>query len=149
MTPTIEHQAQAALPDAVKGLIQLEKYSDASLPLEDWQLTEVLDDILMLEYADTPKGEKAGSHVMRRGVLLPVDISRHTWRVGKVVLRGNAVPSNIQVGTHVLFPNDKGIRAANFNGKQEVVFLNADRVFGVCKPIPLPVEAKAKTKKSK
>jgi hypothetical protein len=119
--------------DRIKGLVQLETYAGDNLPLEDWNITGVLEDIIMVEYADTDPDGK-GDTILRRGLHVPVDLARHTWRVGRVLLCGPKVPDAIKEGTCVIFPNDKGIRAANFNGKREVVFLNAERIFGVCTP---------------
>jgi hypothetical protein len=35
---------------------------------------------------------------------------------------------------HIIFPDDRGLQVANLNGLKNVVFLNEDRIFGVCSP---------------
>jgi hypothetical protein len=119
---------RANLEDRVKGNIQLEAYKSDTFELSDWTLTSVLDDILMVQYVDV---SETGREVLRNGIYVSVDVSTHVWRVGKVILAGPNCRFTKE-GDHVVFPNDKGIRASNINGIKNIVFLNEARIFGVC-----------------
>ena len=84
----------------------------------------------MVQYVDASED---GREVMRNGIYVPLDVSTHVWRVGKVILAGPNCKFT-KAGDHVVFPNDKGIRASNINGIKNAVFLNEPRIFGVCVP---------------
>jgi co-chaperonin GroES (HSP10) len=53
------------------------------------------------------------------------------WRVGKVILAGPNCKT-VKEGDYIVFPNDKGIQAANINDLKNIVFLSENRIFGVC-----------------
>ena len=118
------------LEDRIKGNIQLDAYKTSDFELSDWVLESVLDDILMVQYIDSSDD---GREVLRNGILVPIDVSTHVWRVGKVVLAGPRCSYTAE-GDYVVFPNDKGIRASSINGIKNVVFLNEARIFGKCTP---------------
>lgn len=118
------------LDDKIKGSIQLEAYQTNHFELEEWTLTSVLDDILMVQYTDS---SESGREVYRNGILVPIDVATYVWRVGRVILSGPNCKYT-KKGDHVIFPNDKGIRASSINGLKNIVFLNESRIFGVCKP---------------
>jgi len=76
---------------------------------------------------------------MRDGILVPTNSLIKAWRKAKVVLVGPSVkfckPKDI-----VIFPNDKGASVSNIEiegyGKlRKGVFLNEQRLFGICKYI--------------
>lgn len=121
---------RANLEDRVKGNIQLEAYKAESFELSDWELTTVYDDIIMVQYIDV---SESGREVLRNGIYVSVDVSTHVWRIGKVILAGPNCRFT-KVGDHVVFPNDKGIRASNINDIKNIVFLNEARIFGTCVP---------------
>lgn len=139
------HHQQQALTNENRGLIELEQYSNAALP-EDYDITEVLDDIIMGEYADISEN---GKEIMRNGLYIPEAVAdQKAWRVGRVIISGpNVKNKNLKkAGTHFIFPGDRGIRSFVKNGKQ-LIFINEARLFGVCTP---KVKAATKTtKKSK
>jgi hypothetical protein len=118
-----------SLPRENNGLVEIEEYRNSPLP-EDYEITDLLDDIIMAEYADVSAD---GQSVMRNGILLPQGVvDQKAWRVGKVVLAGpNA---NLKPGQHFIFPGDRGLRSINKNGKQ-LVFINEERIFCLCKPV--------------
>lgn len=134
---------RAQLEDKTKGHFNLDAYSTDSFNLSNYELTQVLDDILFVQYVDV-SGD--GREIERNGVLVPVDVARYTWRVGKVILAGPACKT-VKVGDHVVFPNDKGIRASNINGLRNVVFLNEIRIFGIVKSCQEEVKPKKVSKK--
>jgi hypothetical protein len=39
----------------------------------------------------------------------------------------------VKEGDFIVFPNDRGMRVSNLNGLKHIVFLNEQRIFGVCK----------------
>lgn len=121
---------RANMEDRIKGVIQLEAYATKPFELSDWTLTSVLDDILMVQYIDASED---GREVMRNGIYVPIDVTTHVWRVGKVILAGPNCRFT-KVNDYVVFPNDKGIRASSINGIKNAVFLNEPRIFGVCTP---------------
>lgn len=139
------HHQQQALTNENRGLIELEQYSNAALP-EDYDITEVLDDIIMGEYADISEN---GKEIMRNGLYIPEAVAdQKAWRVGRVIISGpNVKNKNLKkAGTHFIFPGDRGIRSFVKNGKQ-LIFINEARLFGVCTP---KVKTATKTtKKSK
>jgi hypothetical protein len=113
-----------------KGLVELESYKNSDLNLEGWELTDVLDDILMVEYIDVSND---GTQIKRGNIWVPVDVVHFAWRVGKVHLAGPNCRT-VKQGDCVIFPNDKGIKVASLNNISNLVFLNESRIFGVAKP---------------
>lgn len=123
-------RVRSQLEDKTKGHFNLDAYSADSLHLTDYKLTKVLDDILLIQYVDSSED---GREIERNGVLVPIDVARYIWRIGKVILAGPNC-KEVKEGDHVIFPNDKGIRASHINGIKNAVFLNEIRIFGVCNP---------------
>lgn len=114
--------------DRIKGLPKLELYKGAEVP-NDFEITEVLGDVIQVEYADTSED---GESVLRNGIYLPTSVvDQKAWRVGKVLLVGRGV-KQVKVGDLVMFPGDKGLPAISKN-KKTTVFLNEERIFGICK----------------
>ena len=108
--------------------LDLEKMKDSEIPT-DWEIAEVLDDILFVQFVDVADED---GYVKRGGVLIKVDPSRQLWRVGKVIKHGPKCSSRIVDGTHVLVPNDKGIHIPEVCGLKNVAFINEERIFGIC-----------------
>lgn len=116
------------LPRENNGIADLDAYQNCPLP-EDYEITELLGDVIMIEYADVAAD---GKSLVRNGIILPNSVvDSKAWRVGKVLLVG---PNTQQVkeGHYVIFPGDKGIIGIQQGGKT-VVFLNEERIFGICK----------------
>lgn len=118
----------ANLEDKIGGKIQIEHYVDGDFDLMGWQLDKVLDNILMVQYADV---NDEGTAVKRGSIWVPLGAVKQTWRIAKVIKAG---PKCVQVkeGDYVVFPNDRGMQVANLNGLKNVAFLNEDRIFGIC-----------------
>jgi len=129
-------QAQANLPDQVKGKVQLDNYTGSeNFNLFGYELTDVLDDILLVKYVDCTDD---GTEILKNGVLVPINVSTFTWRIGEVILAGRNC-TLVKKGDHVTFPNDKGIQVGNLIVKDvgklpNACFLNESRIFGVCVP---------------
>lgn len=118
------------LEDRIGGKVQIEHYQGNEFELDDWTLGKVLDNILMVQYADV---NEEGTEVKRGSLYIPIGAVQHTWRVGKVILAGPDCKT-VKEGDYIVFPNDRGLAAANINGLKNIVFLNEDRIFGVCTP---------------
>lgn len=134
-TAQVQH-AQANLEDNVKGTVQLDKYaSSENFNLFGYELTAVLDDIILVKYVDC---NDDGTEILKNGVWVPINVNTYAWRLGEVVLAGPRC-NLVKVGDVVCFPNDKGIQVGNLEvegqGKlKNSCFLNEERIFGICKP---------------
>jgi hypothetical protein len=119
-----------------KGMIDLDGNSEGFFGLDDYKLSFVFDDIVLVEFVDEVEDSK-GSAVMRNGLYVPTNVNTKAWRKAKVVLTG----PNVQFCKKddiVIFPNDKGVSVANLDidgyGKvTKGMFLNEQRMFGIAK----------------
>lgn len=117
-----------------KSLIDLTTHSDNDFGLADYDLCSLFDDLLLAEFAD----ETIDGDIIRDGVIVPANTIQRAWRVGRVILAGTGC-KNVKTGDHIIFPHDKGIPISGItiegHGKLEHgIFLNEERLFGVCKP---------------
>ena len=118
----------------MKSLIDLSSHSDGDFGLEDLELSFIFADILLVEYIDL-SDDKDG--LMRNGIYIPTNAQTKAWRKAKVILVGPDAQYT-KVGDIVVFPNNLGVTIANMAIKdhgiiKNGVFLNEDRVFGICK----------------
>jgi co-chaperonin GroES (HSP10) len=117
------------LPRENNGIANLDQYSNCPLP-EDFEITELLGDVIQVVYADTAED---GKSLIRNGIVLPSGVvDNKAWRVGRVILAGPNT-KQVKAGHYVIFPGDKGLKGIQKNGKLNV-FLNEERIFGICKP---------------
>jgi co-chaperonin GroES (HSP10) len=117
-------------PTENNGITNLDAYSNCPLP-EDYEIAELLGDVIQLVYADVAED---GKSLIRNGILLPAEVvDNKAWRIGKVLLTGPNV-KQVKPGHYVIFPGDKGIKGIQKDGKMNI-FLNEERIFGICKPI--------------
>ena len=126
------YQQQASLAQENRGLVEIEQYGNAALP-EDYEITEVLDDVIMAEYADIAGN---GREIIRNGLFIPEEVvDQKAWRVGRVIITGPNVKNKTlrTPGATFIFPGDRGLRSIRQDGKQ-ILFINEDRIFGVCVP---------------
>lgn len=133
----------------LNNTIVLEKYASAEIPMDDWDIIDVFGDILLCRFADIPEGDD-GSHIMRNGIAIPLDVSRHTWRIVEVLKKGLKASSEINIGDRLMIPNDRGISCVQqSSGKREkFIFINEDRIFCKVQNKELKTEeAKPKPKK--
>lgn len=119
-----------------KSLIDLDSYGKGSFGLDDYVLSFLFDDILLVEYVDEVN-DSQGDAVLRNGVYVPTNALIKAWRKAKVILAGPSV-KYCKPGDIVLFPHDKGVSVANVNIEghgniKKGVFLNEQRLFGICK----------------
>jgi co-chaperonin GroES (HSP10) len=130
-----------------KGMIDLDANSEGFFGLDDYKLSFIFDDIVLVEFIDEIEDNK-GSAVMRNGLFIPTNVNTKAWRKAKVVLVGPNVQF-CKAGDIVIFPNDKGATVANmevdgYGTVKKGMFLNEQRMFGIAKPKEV-----TKTKKTK
>ena len=119
-----------------KGLIDLDGNSEGFFGLDDYKLSFVFDDIVLVEFVDEVE-DNNGSAIKRNGIYVPTNANTKAWRKGKAVLVGpNAKFTS--VGDIVIFPNDKGATVANmeidgYGTVKKGMFLNEQRIFGIAK----------------
>lgn len=116
-----------------KSLIDLESHVEDDFSLQGYKLSTVMDDIVLCQYIDTQDNEV----VSRNGVVIPLNAQTKAWRLGRVVLAGVSC-QYVKTGDIVCFPNDKGIPVSNINVDgfgvvKNGMFLNEQRMFGICK----------------
>jgi len=121
-------------------LIDLDTYVNDNFTLFGYKLSNVLDDIILVQYADMAD-DKTGQTVLRNGIAIPLAHVEKAWRIGKVVLAGPRC-QHVKINDFVCFPSDKGIPCSNLDVDnvgvlKDAIFLNEDRIFGICKPIEL------------
>jgi hypothetical protein len=73
-----------------------------------------------------------GTEINRGGIWVPIHTALQAWRVAKVLLAGPRAKT--KAGQYVIFPSTFGLKANNINNLKHIVFLNEDRIFGVCEP---------------
>jgi cellobiose-specific phosphotransferase system component IIB len=119
-----------------KGVIDLDANSEGFFGLDDYKLSFVFDDIVLVELIDEID-DAQGSVMVRNGLFVPTNVNTKAWRKAKVVLTG----PNVQYTKKddiVIFPNDKGVSVSNMEidgyGKvKKGMFLNEQRLFGIAK----------------
>ena len=121
-----------------RSLIDLESCSDGVFALDDYSLSFVFDDIVLVEMIDEVS-DGMGSAVRRGDLYVPTNAMTKAWRKGKVVLVGPSA-QYCKKDDIVVFPNDKGAAVSNLlvegYGKiNKGMFLNEQRLFGICKKL--------------
>ena len=107
--------------------------------LDGYELSSVLDDIILAEFIDVVVGE-GGDCLERNGILIPLNQAHQAWRKGRVVLAGSGA-TQCKVGDVILFPHSMGVKVANLDvvgveGKlKDGIFLNENRIFGVARKL--------------
>lgn len=118
------------LPRENNGLAELDQYKNCPLP-EDYEITELLGDTIQVVYKDVSED---GTALIRNGLFIPQNVAEQkAWRVGEVILAGPGT-RQVKKGHFVIFPGDKGLPAIKKDGRMSV-FLNEERIFGICAPI--------------
>ena len=96
----------------------------------------------MAEYTDVSLD---GNAIKRGNIFVPLNTAPRAWRTARVLIAGNKC-SNVNITDTIVFPGDNGIPVVNLQykdvntGETKVVshgvFLNEERLFGVCTEIP-------------
>lgn len=118
-----------------RSLIDLSSHSDGDFGIRDYELSFIFDDILLVEYIDSAND---GDGVIRNGIYVPTNALTKAWRKARVILAGPDVKYT-KVGDIVIFPNNLGVTVSNIDienigSVKSGVFLNENRIFGICKP---------------
>jgi len=118
-----------------RSLIDLSSHSEGDFGIRDYELSFIFDDILLVEYIDTAD---EGDGVMRNGIYVPTNTLTKAWRKARVILAGPDAKYT-KVGDIVIFPNNLGVTVANIDIEnvgsiKNGIFLNENRIFGICKP---------------
>lgn len=98
-----------------------------------FSLKGLLDDIMLVKLVDETED---GTNIIRNGIVVPVNSDTKAWRIGQVVLVGpNA--KVVKAGDFVCFPNNLGVPIANveidnYGTLKKGIFLNEQRIFGIC-----------------
>lgn len=126
-----------------KGLIDLASNCDGDFGLDEYSLSFVFDDIVLVEFVDEVNHGNETA-IERNGILVPVNATTKAWRKAKVVLAGPNC-NFTKVGDIVLFPNDKGVTVSNidvtgYGNLGRGMFLNEQRLFGVATPKEKTIE---------
>ncbi len=136
-----------------RSLIDLESHSHGDFDLSDeFILSFIYDDIILVEYIDEANDE-TGDNVIRDGIYIPTNTLTKAWRKAVVVLAGPECKYT-KVNDIVMFPNDKGASVANieidgYGRIKKGMFLNEQRIFGICKKRKDSKEVKAVKKRLK
>jgi len=115
-------------------LIDLSTHSEGDIGLpDDFELSFIFDDILLVEYID----ESEEGEIQRNGIYVPTNAITKAWRKARVILAGPKAKYTKEDDI-VIFPNNLGVTVSNLDisGKGTIkkgVFLNEDRIFGICK----------------
>jgi len=115
-------------------LIDLSTHSEGDIGLpDDFELSFIFDDILLVEYID----ESEEGEIQRNGIYVPTNAITKAWRKAKVILAGPKAKYTKEDDI-IIFPNNLGVTVSNLDisGKGTIkkgVFLNEDRIFGICK----------------
>jgi len=117
-----------------RSLIDLSSHSSGDFGLENFELSFIFDDIVLVEYIDIAQD---GDGVMRNGLYIPTNALSKAWRKARVILVGPEVKYT-KIGDIVIFPNNLGVTVSNMDiseyGKiSSGIFLNENRIFGICK----------------
>ena len=117
-----------------RSLIDLSSHSSGDFGLEDYELSFILDDIILVEYVDISSD---GDSIKRNGLFVPTNALTKAWRKARVILTGPNV-KHAKKGDIVVFPNNLGVSVSNMDiegyGKiKKGIFLNESRIFGICK----------------
>lgn len=117
-----------------RSLIDLTQKDKGDFGLDDYDLDFIFDDILLVEYVDETD---EGDEVIRNGIVVPTNALTKAWRKGKIILAGPET-KYAKEGDIVIFPNNMGVSISNISvaGKKKVekgIFLNEERMFGICK----------------
>ena len=116
-----------------RSLIDLSNPDRGDFGIDDFELSFIFDDILLIEYID----ETADGEVERNGILVPTNALTKAWRKGKVILAGPDA-KYAKEGDIVIFPNNvgvtiSGVSVTNRGKVTKGIFLNEERMFGICK----------------
>ena len=118
-----------------RSLIDMSSHSEGNFGLDDFVLSQVYGDIILVEFTDLSED---GDFIKRGSIFIQTNAVTKAWRKARVVLVGTEV-RNTKPGDIVMFPNDKGVTVSGIDIKgygkvKSGMFLNEQRLFGKCEP---------------
>jgi hypothetical protein len=150
--------AQASIDSLApkRSLINLddERLDDfGNIVTDDYILSFIFDDILLVKFTDEGDDEGQGDVVERGGIFIPVNAMQRAWRKGVVLMAGPEV-KYVKTGQIVIFPSNYGVGLGNVEIKdygflKKGIFLNESRIFGICDKKNEGKSTKSKTKAAK
>jgi hypothetical protein len=101
-----------------------------------FSLKQLLDDVMLVKFVDETDD---GTNIVRNGIVVPVNVDTKAWRIGEVILAGPNT-KHAKIKDYVCFPNNLGIPVANisvdgYGTLKKGIFLNEQRIFGICSVI--------------
>lgn len=121
-----------------ESLIDLTKYTEDDFNIPDHKITKLFDDLILAEYSDVSPD---GTAIKRGDIFIPLNTAPKAWRIAKVLMVGEKC-NNVNVGDTIVFPSDKGVPVTKLqygtddtNIVKQGVFLNQERLFGVCEKV--------------
>lgn len=129
-----EHLERTGREEVNQGLSDIDIYEGMKMPSTNFDIVEVLGDIIMAEFDDCSED---GTEIERDGIFVSLNMTKNCWRSAVVLKVGANVSPLITEGTRVAFPNDKGIK--NVQTKSDgtfsnIIFINEERIFGILAP---------------
>ena len=124
-----------------ESLIDLSKYTDSEFTLPDHAINTLFDDVILAEYVDVSPD---GNAIKRGDIYIPLNTAPRAWRVARVLLTGDNC-NYVSPGDKIVFPGDQGIPVSKLQYEDvdgqittvtNGIFLNEERLFGVCTSIP-------------
>lgn len=120
-----------------KSIIDLGSYSGSSFDsvFVGYDLDRILDDVILAEFVDVA-GEK--DEIVRNGIIVKTNAMTNAWRLAQVILMGPNCRI-VKKNDVIMFPNNMGVQISkidvvNHGIVKNGIFINEQRIFGVCRP---------------
>lgn len=120
-----------------KSIIDLAGFSGNSFDsvFLGYDLDQILDDVILAEFVDTTTDK---DEIVRNGIIVKTNAMTNAWRLAKVILMGPNCKL-VKKGDVIMFPNNMGvligkIEVTNHGLVKNGIFINEQRIFGVCCP---------------
>jgi len=120
-----------------KSIIDLSSHSGSSFDsiFTGYNLEKILDDVILAEFTDLA-GEK--DEIVRNGIIVKTNALTNAWRLAKVILLGPNCKL-VKKNDIIMFPNNMGVQinkidVVDHGLVKHGLFINEQRIFGVCQP---------------
>ena len=120
-----------------KSIIDLSSHSGSSFDsiFTGYNLEKILDEVILAECTDLA-GEK--DEIVRNGIIVKTNAMTNAWRLAKVILLGPNCKL-VKKNDIIMFPNNMGVQinkieVINHGLVKHGLFINEQRIFGVCQP---------------
>jgi cellobiose-specific phosphotransferase system component IIB len=120
-----------------KSIIDLSSHSGSSFDsiFTGYNLEKILDDVILAEFTDLA-GEK--DEIVRNGIIVKTNAMTNAWRLAKVILLGPNCKL-VKKNDIIMFPNNMGVQinkidVVDHGLVKHGLFINEQRIFGVCQP---------------